>query len=125
MWRAFAAAVAFAAAALSGVLAAVVANDKSLGLWIAVGVLIIIGALSQGIVTAFEPRRRIVASGAGAVAIGGSSSATVQTRSRGDAGGRTKAEGDIAASAPGAVSIAGDSSGPVSTDADIPRSARD
>jgi len=119
MWRAVAAAVAFAAAAGSGVLAAVVAGDKSLGWWVALGVLVTLGAILQGVVTVTEPRRRVVASGAGAVAIGGSA-ATVQTRVRGVSGASSAAAGDVVASAPGAVSIGGDVSGPVTSDVDIP-----
>ena len=122
MWRSVAAAVAFAVAAISGILAAVAANNKSMGWWVALGVLVLMGAILQGIVTTVEPRRRTVASGAGSVAIGGNSTAAVHTSARGVVESDAKPVGDTAASATGAVSIGGDSSGEVSTDVAGPES---
>jgi hypothetical protein len=107
-------------AAISGILAAVGAGNKSTGWWVALGVLVFVGAILQGIVTIVEPKRRTVAAGPGSVAIGGNSSAAVQTRVHGTVGGEAKLEGDTVALAPGAVSISGDSSGPVTTDVTDP-----
>jgi len=115
MWRATAAAIAFAAAAISGVLAGLMANDKSLGLWTATGTLIIIGAVLQGIVTIAEPKRRVAASGRGSVAVGGNSSAAIQTQAQRDAQHKSEPDGDITASGSGSVAIGGDSSGTITT----------
>jgi hypothetical protein len=116
--RPLAAGAAFLAAAGSGVLSALVTADSSLGLWIALGVLIATGAVLQGLVTAAERRTRphVLASGPGAVAVGGSAG-EVGTRVKGGFGSPTRADAaDINASGPGAVSIGGDATGPVTTD---------
>lgn len=118
MGRAFAAGAAFLAAAGSGVLSALAAADRSLGLWVALGVLIVVGAVLQGVVTAAErrSRQRVLASGAGAVAVGGTAG-EVHTRVQcGFGESVTASAGDIDASGPGAVSIGGDAVGPVITD---------
>jgi hypothetical protein len=118
MGRPLAAGAAFLAAAGSGVLSALVTADNSLGLWIALGVLIAAGAVLQGLVTAAERRSRprVLASGPGAVAVGGSAG-KVGTRVLGGFGPPTRADAaDINASGPGAVSIGGDATGSVTTD---------
>src|SRR6266851_3582598 len=118
MGRALAAGTVFLAAAASGVLSALASADPSLGLWVALGVLIVVGAVLQGIVSAGgrRSRHRVLASGAGAVAVGGST-AEVRTRVQEGLGTPVVADtGEITASGPGAVSIGGDAKGPVTTD---------
>ena len=122
MWRAVAAGVSFFAAAASGVITALVTAHSSWGLWVALGVLVVVGAIAQAAVIAGERRsaRRISASGAGAVAVGGSAG-EIRTRVRGEvaATGAPGGEG-VAASGPGAVGVGGDAAGPVSTDVSGP-----
>jgi hypothetical protein len=117
MGRAVAAGAAFALAAASGVVTALAAADTSAALWAAFGVLVAGGAILQGWVTVAERRSglRVGASGAGAVAVGGSAR-EVHTRVRGH-GPEVMRDGpwDVAASGPGAVSVGGDT-GPVTTD---------
>lgn len=118
MKRAVAAGAAFAAASGSGVVAALVAARPSLGLWVALGVLVAVGALLQGAVTAAERRRKpgAQASGAGAVAVGGSAR-EIRTHVHGAAQDGTDAEcPEVTASGRGAVSVGGDVTGPVVTD---------
>lgn len=117
MTRALSAGIAFLAAAGSGVLSALVAAKPSLGLWVAVGVLIIVGTILQVVATAGERRSssRVLASGPGAVAVGGSAG-QVETRVRGHFKTLHAADvADISASAPGAVSIGGVGTGPITT----------
>lgn len=118
MKRAVAAGAAFAAASGSGVVAALVAARPSLGLWVALGVLVTVGAALQSAVTATERRRKpgVLASGAGAVAVGGSAR-EVRTYVRGAAPGRIVAENsEVTASDLGSVAVGGDVTGPVVTD---------
>ena len=64
-----------------------------------------------------EKSRRVEASGAGAVAVGGSAREEIRTRVHGTV---SPAEPDkrdgVTASGPGAVGIGGDAAGPISTD---------
>lgn len=116
--RAIAAGAAFALAACCGVLGALVAAAPSVGLWVALGVLVIAGAALQGVVTASEHRlrHRVVASGAGAVAVGGSAQA-VRTKVHRIADASAEVEmGEVVASGPGAVSIGGEATGPIETE---------
>jgi hypothetical protein len=120
MWRAVAAGVSVVLAAVIGVVTAVVTAHPSRGLWVALGVVVIVGAGLQTVVTYGERRQapRVRSSGAGAVAIGGSARAPVQTHVHGSHGLPAVAEehDDVIASGPGAVSIGGDVTAPVSTD---------
>lgn len=116
--RAIAAGAAFVLAAGSGLVAALVAAGPSLGLWVALGVLVITGAVLQGVVTAAERRARprVLSSAAGAVAVGGSAR-EVRTRVQGGHDVPVAADGgEVTASGPGAVSIGGDAAGLISTD---------
>jgi len=114
MKRALAAGLAFAAAAGSGVLASLVATSSSTGLWVALAVVVILGAVLQGVVTASERKASGKIPGAGAVVIGGSAG-RISTRVRGAS--VIPGDGDRDGfTGPGSVSVGGDAKGPVSTD---------
>ena len=120
MWRAAAAGITVIMAAASGVVTALVTTHPSRGLWVALGVVVILGAVLQAAVTYGEHRqpRRVDASGAGAVAVGRSARGEIRTRVHGSRGpGAVPDEHDgVAASGPGAVGIGEDAAGPVSTE---------
>lgn len=108
--RAVAAGAAFAVAACCGVLGALIAAAPSVGLWVALGVLVIVGAALQGAVTASEHRsgRRVLALGAGAVAAGGSAQ-DVRTKVHGAPSAVARMEaGEVIATAVGDSSDKGD-----------------
>ena len=119
MWRAVAAGVSVVLAAASGVATALVTSHSSIGLWVALGVLVMTGAGLQVAVAAGDRRRsspRVVASAAGAVAVGGSAGEII-TRAHGGHGPAVVANaGDVVAAGPGAVAVGGDAGGPVSTE---------
>lgn len=106
-------------ATASGVVTALVTTHSSRGLWVALGVLVIVGAALQAAATYGERRKlgRVRASGAGAVAIGGSAR-EIRTRAHGSfvSPARPDDQDGVTASGPGAVGIGGDATGPVSTD---------
>jgi hypothetical protein len=118
MLRAAAAGVSFVLAAASGVVTALVTAHSSQGLWVALGVLVVVGAVLQAVVTMNERHAagRVTASGVGSVAVGGSAGTitTHVTGSRGPAA--TTGEDGVTASGPGAVGVGGDVTGPVSTE---------
>jgi hypothetical protein len=120
VWRAVAAGVAVIVAAASGVVTGLVTTRPSRGLWVALGVAVLMGALLQAALTFGEGRkvRRAVASGAGAVAVGGSARGEIRTRVRGRhvPPSVTDDHDGLIASGPGAVAIGGDAARPVSTD---------
>jgi hypothetical protein len=68
MWRAVAVGVSVVVAAASGVMTAVVTTHPSRGLWVALAVVVIVGAVLQAAVTYGEGRkpRKVEASGADA-----------------------------------------------------------
>ena len=111
MGRAFATGATFVIAALIGLITSLVTTDRSVALWVALGVLVVGGAALQGWVTRAERRsgsRRVVASGAGSVAVRGNAR-EVRTRVRGTRGpAATDDGGETQVLGPGAVSIAGD-----------------
>lgn len=118
MLRVAAAGVSFVLAAVIGVVTALVTAHPSRGLWVALGVLVVIGAVLQGAVTMTERRKtgRVTAAGAGSVAVGGSAG-MITTRVTGSHGpARVQGEEGVTASGPGAVGVAGDVTGPVSTE---------
>jgi hypothetical protein len=122
MWRAVAAGVSVVAAAAIGVVTALVTAHPSRGLWVALGALVIVGAALQTVVTLSErrSRERITASGAGAVAVGGSAG-EIHTRVHGKAAPVGRSAGDgVDASGAGAVGVGGDAAGPISTDVRSP-----
>lgn len=106
-------------AAVSGVVTTWATAHSTLGLWVSLAVLVIIGAALQVWVTLAErdQPRRVEASGPGAVAIGGSA-AEIRTFVRGSHDTvAVRDDGDgIIASAPGAISIGGNAAGALSTD---------
>jgi hypothetical protein len=114
--RAAAAGITFVLAAASGVVTALVTAHSSRGLWVALGVLVVVGAALQAAVTINDRKTgRVAASGAGSVAVGGSA-ATVSTRVTGSHGpGGAPGEDGVSASGPGAVGVGGDVTGSVST----------
>ena len=57
MWRAVAAGVSVVVAAVSGVVTAIATTHPSRGLWVALGVLVILGALLQAAITYGEHRK--------------------------------------------------------------------
>ena len=118
MLRAAAAGVSFVLAVASGVVTALVTAHSSRGLWVALGVLVFVGAVLQAAVTMNERRTpgRVTASGAGSVAVGGSAD-MITTRVIGThepAG--APGENGVTASGPGAVGVGGDVTGSVSTE---------
>jgi hypothetical protein len=106
--------------AVSGVVTALVTAHPSRGLWVALAVAVILGAALQVVVTysSRDRARHVNASGAGAVAVGGSAH-KIRTRVRQShepgAGAPDEREG-VTASGPGAVGVGGDAAGPISTD---------
>jgi len=118
VWRAIAVGLSVILATISGVVTSVVTQHPSRGLWVALGVLAVVGAALQAAVTVADRRssRRVVASGPGSVAIGGSA-AEIRTQVRGSAGRHQQhPHGDVVASGPGAISVGGDTSGSISTE---------
>jgi hypothetical protein len=107
-------------AAVTGVVTSIVTAHPSQGLWAALGVIVIVGAVLQAAVTYSERERsrRVKASGAGAVAVGGSARNAVRTRVRGKHNSLTGPDerDGVVASGPGSVSIGGDAAGPISTE---------
>jgi hypothetical protein len=117
MWRAVAGGVSVIVAAASGVVTALVTTHPSRGLWVALGVVVIVGAVLQGAVTYGDRRKagRVSAPGAGAVAVGGSAG-EIRTKVHGSYGPpAVQGQDGVTASGPGAVAVGGDA-GPVSTD---------
>lgn len=121
MWRAILSGVSVVLAAVCGVVTALVTAHPSRGLWVALGVVVVAGGVSQVAVTYGERRGRglVEARGAAAVAVGGSARGAIRTRA---VGGRVPpavpgGESGVVASGPGAVSVGGDAGGPISTDA--------
>lgn len=118
MLRAAAAGVSFVLAAASGVVTALVTAHSSRGLWVALGVLVVVGAALQAVVTMNERHAagRVTAAGAGSVAVGGSAG-TITTHVTGSrASAAVRGEDGVTASGPGAVGVGGDVTGPVSTE---------
>ncbi len=119
MWRAVAAGISVIVATASGVVTALATTHPSQGLWAALAVVVIVGAVLQAVVTYGDRRRagRVSASGAGSVAVGGSAG-EIRTRMRGNYGSPAASDDQdgVTASGPGAVGIGGDARGPVSTD---------
>lgn len=118
MLRAVAAGVSAVVAAASGVVTALVTAHPSVGLWVSLGVLAVVGACLQVVVVVGERRsaHQVTALGAGSVAVGGSAS-EIRTKVRGTAAWSRSPDGDgVAAAGPGAVAVGEDVTGPVSTD---------
>jgi hypothetical protein len=118
VWRAVAAGVSIVVAAASGVVTALVTAHSSPGLWVSLAVLVTVGAALQAVVTFGDRRssRRVVASGDGAVAVGGSAG-EIRTRVQGGRGSAVVSDGEgVTASGAGAVGVGGDVTGPVSTE---------
>jgi hypothetical protein len=104
MRRAVAAGVAVVAATASGVITALLTAHSSWGLWVALGVLVVFGAVLQGAIIAAE--RRASVSGAGSMAVGGSAG-EFNIQHRGDSV-RNQKPGD---SPPTARGVSGDHPG--------------
>ena len=106
-------------AAVTGVVTALVTTHPSRGLWVALSVAVIIGAILQVAVTYSEREksRQVEASGAGAVAVGGSAQQEIRTRVHGNISSieRDRRDG-VTASGSGAVGVGGDAAGPISTE---------
>jgi cytochrome c biogenesis protein CcdA len=118
LWRVAASGISVVVAAVIGVVTALVTTRSSWGLWVALGALVLLGAVLQATVTRGERRSssKVSASGAGAVAVGGSAG-EIRTRVRGKTGDAEPSQADgVAASGSGAVALGGDSTGPISTD---------
>jgi hypothetical protein len=105
-------------AAACGVVTALVTAHSSPGLWAALGVLVVVGAVLQVAVTVNERREgeRVTASGAGSVAVGGSAGAITTRVTGSHKPGVTSGDEGVTASGPGAVGVGGDVTGPVSTE---------
>jgi hypothetical protein len=120
VWRAIAAGVSVIAAAVAGVVTVLVTAHSSWGLWVALGVVVILGATLQAAITYSDHKKaaRVKASGVGAVAVGGSAQGEIRTRVRGKHVPVTEADEQdgVGASGPGSVSVGGDAAGPISTD---------
>lgn len=119
VWRAVAAGISVIVASASGVVTALVTTHPSRGLWVALGVAVILGAVLQAALTFGEGKkpRRTQASGTGAVAVGGSAQdiGTHVDGSHGPAATPSGRDG-VSASGPGSVSIGGNAAGRISTD---------
>lgn len=128
MWRAIAAGISVVIAAAVGVVTVLATAHSSWGLWAALGALVVVGAVLQAAVAVSERHsvRRVAASGAGAVAVGGSA-AEIRTRVQGtpvspgalgteDVTASSAGPEGITAYGPGSVGVGGDVKGPVSTD---------
>jgi hypothetical protein len=120
MWRAIAAGVSVIAAAASGLITSLVTAHPSWGLWVALGVVVVVGAVSQAAVTLRERRSvpRVSASGPGSVGVGGSARNEIRVKVRGKAApmkGPDTGDG-VVASGQGAVGVGGDAEGRISTD---------
>jgi len=109
MWRAITAGVSVVVAAAVGVVTTLVTQHSSWGLWVALGVLVILGAVLQAAVTGRDRAQssKVLASGSGAMAIGGSVG-EIHTKVR--ASRKTRAvhahaseDGGIVATGPGAM----------------------
>ena len=118
--RAVAAGLSVIVAAIGGVVTALVTTHPSLGLWVALGVAAVTGAALQVMVTYDEhgKARRVLASGAASVAVGGSTQQEIRTRVRATHLPATETEKwqGVAASGPGAVGVGGNATGPISTE---------
>jgi hypothetical protein len=118
--RAAAAGLSVIAAAVTGVVMALVTAHPSQGLWVALGVAVLIGGGLQGWITYRERSgsKPVQASGAGAVAVGGSSHREIRTHVRGVQISPTEPGKDdgVAAAGSGSVGIGGDAIGRISTD---------
>jgi hypothetical protein len=117
MWRAVAAGVSVVVAGVGGVVTALVTAHPSAGLWVALSVLLVVGGVLQFLVTAGDRQssRPVTASGAGAVAVGGSAG-KIRTLVHGSPGPSGEPAGGVAAAGPGSVAVGGDAAGPVSTE---------
>jgi hypothetical protein len=107
MGREVAAGITFVVAAGSGVVTSLVVARPSWGLWVALSVLVVLGAILQGLVIAGDRRSRgrVLASGAAAVAVGGSAQ-NIRTYVRGADDASIPSEGaEITASGSGSVSV--------------------
>jgi hypothetical protein len=108
------------AATASGVVTALVTAHPSRGLWVALGVAVIVGGALQAAVTynERETSRRVNASGAGAVAVGGSAQEEIHTRVHGKhpSAAVSDTRDGVTASGPGSVGVGGDTAGPISTE---------
>jgi len=125
--RAVAAGVSVIAAAVTGVVTALVTAHPSRGLWVALGVAVIVGAALQAAVT-YSKRDKssgehassqpVNASGAGAVALGGSAKEDIHTRVHGThfSAAVSDTRDGVTASGPGSVGVGGDAAGPISTE---------
>ena len=122
MLRAAAAGFSVIVAAVSGVVTALATAHPTRGLWVALGVLVIVCAALQAAVTLTDrgSSRRVVSAGAGAVAVGGSAG-EIRTRVEDSASPVVMPGGDgVVASGTGAIAVGGDAAGPVSTNVDGP-----
>jgi hypothetical protein len=118
MWRAIAAGISVVVAGASGVVTGLVTAHPSRGLWVALGVLVVVGGVIQAVITVAPRRSPAAALGSGAVAVGGDVKAEIRTRVQGMTGSFQDVpdKGGVVASGPGAVGVGGDVSSPVSTD---------
>jgi hypothetical protein len=120
MWRAVLAGASLIVASVGGIVTALVTAHPSRGLWVALGLLVVVGAVLQAALTYDERRRhnQVKASGAGAVAVGGSARGEIRTKVTGHhIRPEVPAEQDgVTASGSGAVGIGSDAAAPISTE---------
>lgn len=122
MWRAIAAGVSVVVAAGTGLVINLVTADRSLGLWAALGALLLLGVFLQVAVSIGErrPVQRVAAVGTGSVAVGGSAG-EVRTHVHGRINTTVPKDTEgVIASGPGAVGIGGNARGPLSTNVTEP-----
>ena len=107
-------------AAVTGVVTALVTTHPSRGLWVALGVAVIVGGALQVAVTytGRKTSQRVNASGAGAVAVGGSARKKIHTRVHGThlSAVAPDTQDGVTASGPGSVGVGGDTAEPISTE---------
>jgi hypothetical protein len=119
MWRGMAAGASVVIATFSGVLTGLVTQHASPGLWVALGVVAVLGGGLQVAISGSDrqTRGRVAALGSGSVAVGGSSG-EIRTRVSGRKSSSEKgAAGEgVVASGDGSVGVGGDAPGPISTE---------
>jgi hypothetical protein len=110
-------------AALSGIVTNYATDKQSSGWWVALGVLVFVGAIVQIALSRISnptPNETIKASGDGAVAIGGSSHGPIKTKVSGRTGSpNTHPDDTPGATGAGSVVVRGNTNAAIETDVTI------
>lgn len=114
--RAVAAGATVVVAAASGVVTNIATQEASWAWWVGLGALVIVGVLLQLLIGLLDADRKVTASGAGAVAVGGSARKKITTRVKGVGAAGSSRAGGVSASGAGSVTVGQDSEGEISTE---------